>query len=248
MGLLRQKTAIDDHVVSLTAPGSLGAEQYRRLRYTVEELAATRGFRVIAVTSAVASDGKTLTAVNLAGALARPRQARVLLVDADLRQPAVARRLGVRPEAGKGVVAALESAPGASIVQFAQSVEGSRLSVLTVDRSHPEPYELLSGARVRTLLDEARTIFDFVIVDTPPVVPVPDSGLIRRAVDGYLVVVGARSTPRRLVGEALSLLEPTSVVGLVYNRDPRPFFGYYRSRYRRYFREYVKAVDGGASA
>jgi hypothetical protein len=60
--------------------------------------------------------------------------------------------------------------------------------------------------------------------------------LLRRLVDGYIVVVSARSTPRKLVGEALNLLEPTSVVGLVFNRDDQPLFGYYRSHYQQYFR------------
>jgi Mrp family chromosome partitioning ATPase len=93
------------------------------------------------------------------------------------------------------------------------------------------------------LLDQARKVYDYVVVDTPPVIPVPDGGLLHRVVDGYLVVVGARSTPRKLLGEALNLLDPAAVMGLVYNRDEQPLFGYYRSRYRRYFNDYVRSLD-----
>jgi capsular exopolysaccharide synthesis family protein len=242
MGLLRRSNAFDEHLVSLSEPNSLGAEQYRRLRHAIEELGATRGVRVIAVTSAVAADGKTLTSLNLAGTLARPKNARVLLIDADLRQPAVARRLALAPAPDKGLLAAVE-APTRSLLDFVQPIDGTNLSVLATPASHADPYELLSGAGFRRRLEEARAIYDFVIVDTPPVIPVSDTGLLRRAVDGFLVVVAARSTPRRLLGEALSLLEPRSVIGLVYNRDHRPLFGYYRSRYRRYFRDYARSLD-----
>ena len=82
-----------------------------------------------------------------------------------------------------------------------------------------------------------------MIVDTPPVIPVPDAGLLRRAVDGYVLVVAAGSTPRKLLAEALNLLEPNSVLGLIFNRDDRPLFGYYGSRYQQYFDNYVKAVE-----
>ena len=243
MGLLqRSAVAVDEHLVSLSEPTSLGAEQYRRLRHTIEELGATRGVRVIAVTSAVASDGKTVTSINLAGALARPRNARVLLVDADLRQPAIAGRLALEATESKGLLAAME-APARPLMDFVQRIDGTNLAVLATPSSHPDPYELLSSAAFRRRLEEARAIYDFVVVDTPPVVPVSDTGLLRRAVDGYLVVVAARATPRRLLAEALNLLEPSSVIGLVYNRDHRPLFGYYGSRYRRYFQDYTRSLD-----
>ena len=64
-----------------------------------------------------------------------------------------------------------------------------------------------------------------------------------RAVDGYIVVVAANSTPRKLVGETLNVLEPASVIGMVFNGDDRPLFGYYRTRYRRYFRNYTDSLD-----
>jgi capsular exopolysaccharide synthesis family protein len=233
---------LDDHLVSFVAPSSFVAEQYRRLRQRIEELSLSRGVRVIAVTSAVASDGKTMTAVNLAGALAKARGSRILIVDADLRKPSVARRMGLDVPSGKGLVAALDASSG-SVEGFVQQMAGSNVFVLAGTVSQTDPYELLSSARMAWLLDEARKLYDYVIVDTPPVIPVPDGGLLHRAVDGYLVVVGARSTPRKLLAEALNLLDASSVMGLVYNRDDQPLFGYYRSRYRRYFNDYVRSLD-----
>ncbi len=225
---------MDKHLVTFLDPTSFEAEQYRRLRQRIEELNQTREARVIAVTSPVASDGKTLTAINFAGALARARGARILLIDADLRQPTVASKLGLECAPTSGLGQALQD-PTAHLQDFVQSaVDGSALSVVLCSGSASDTYELLTSPRFPELLTEARRRYDYVIVDTPPIVPVPDGGLIRRAVDGYVLVVGANSTPRKLVGEALNLLEPNSVLGLVFNRDDRPFFGYYQSYYRKY--------------
>src|SRR5256885_8360424 len=92
------KTQLDSHLVTLTSPGSFAAEQYQGLRLTIERLRRGRTLQVIAVTSPAAGEGKTLTAINLAGALARgAEQARGLLVDAALRRPAAARQLGLHP-------------------------------------------------------------------------------------------------------------------------------------------------------
>src|SRR2546430_11022738 len=88
------QTHLDPHLVSLTSPGSFAAEQYQGLRLTIERLRRGRTLQVIAVTSPAAGEGKTLTAINLAGALAPgAEQARVPLIDADLRRPPVARQL-----------------------------------------------------------------------------------------------------------------------------------------------------------
>ena len=96
-------TQLDPHLVALTSPASFAAEQYQGLRLTIERLGAPARLQVIAVTSPAAGEGKTLTAINLAGALARGSDnARVLLIDADLRRPAVARQLAM-PEGGGGL-------------------------------------------------------------------------------------------------------------------------------------------------
>src|SRR6267143_3495770 len=98
---MAKKTQIDRHLVALTSPGSFAAEQYQGLRLTIERLRRGRTLQVIAVTSPAAGEGKTLTAINLAGALARGTDgARVLLIDADLRRPAIARQLALADGGG----------------------------------------------------------------------------------------------------------------------------------------------------
>jgi Mrp family chromosome partitioning ATPase len=77
------------------------------------------------------------------------------------------------------------------------------------------------------LLEEARHEYDYVILDMPPLVPLPDCGVIGRSVDGFLIVVAANRTPRKLVEEALKVLDPAAVIGLIFNGDDRPHPGYY---------------------
>jgi capsular exopolysaccharide synthesis family protein len=229
---------LDPLLVSFVKPQSFEAEQYRRLRQRIEDMKGLHKLCVLAITSPVAGEGKTVTALNLAGALAQAPGAQVLLIDCDFRQPTIARRLGLDFDKGgwQGLLQA-----GGDLQQFARPFR-TGLSVLCGGQSVSNTYDLLRSARLAGLLAEARRLYDFVILDTPPMIPVSDSGLLARVVDGYVVVVGANSTPRKLLAETLNLLEPESVVGLVFNRDSSPLFGYYRRQYRQYFQSYVRSV------
>src|SRR5207244_16176 len=104
------------------------------------------------------------------------------------------------------------------------------LSVLPAGRSPASPYEALHSSRLDELLEEARSHYAYVVVDTPPVVPVPDCRLIARLVDAFLVLVGAHRTRRELLQEALAALDSTKILGLVFNGDDRPRGGDERHR------------------
>ncbi len=106
------------------------------------------------------------------------------------------------------------------------------LSVLTAGQlGTANPYELFQSARFGAVVAAARTVFDYIVIDTPPVVPVPDCRLIEPCVDGFLIVVAAHQTPRRLLAEALTILGPEKAVGLVFNRADRPLRGYDNAYY-----------------
>jgi capsular exopolysaccharide synthesis family protein len=221
---------VDDHVVSLVAPHSMEAEQYRVLRHGVEQKHYDTGLHVVAVTSAAAGDGKTLTAVNLAGALAQSPQSRVLLIDADLRCGTVHQLL--RLTGGLGLVdAILDDALGLDDV--VRPVPRFNLSVLPVGRMAVAPYELLTSARFATLLSAARGRYDYIVVDTPPVALLPDARLIEQWIDGVVMVVAAHKTPRRLVEAALDAMNPDKLLGIVWNREHRraTSYGYYAGYY-----------------
>src|SRR5258705_12623491 len=126
---MAKKTQIDRHLVALTSAGSFAAEQYQGLRLTIERLRRGRTLQVIAVTSPAAGEGKTLTAINLAGALARGADdARVLLIDADLRRPAVARQLAI-DQFSQGLTKVIENPP-TSLATVTQTIKPYNLPIL----------------------------------------------------------------------------------------------------------------------
>ena len=211
---------IDAHLVSLVEPSSFAAEQYRGLRHTVEQLHRSAGHTVFAVGSPSASDGKTTTALNLAGALGQAPEARVLLVEADLRCPTVAERLGLDPARLPGLVEAIQST-SLGIERVARRLAAHNLSVVVAGACPATPFEVLKSRRLGELLDEARQRYDYIVVDTPPIVAFPDCRIIDTWVDGWLIVVKADRTPRKLLGEALDLMSEAKTIGFVFTHDER---------------------------
>ena len=211
---------VDEHLVSLLAPSSFASEQYRSLRHVIEQRHKASDLSIVAVSSPGASDGKTTTAINLAGALAQGPDARVLLVDGDLRKASMATRLGLGDGTGLGLVDAILD-PKVSLAAAVRTLPHLNLSVLAAGRLSAAPYEVLKSPRLGELLAEARRRFDYIIVDTPPLVSVPDCRVIGKWVDGFLIVVTAHRTARKLLEEALKVTEPAKVIGLVFNGDDR---------------------------
>ena len=232
--------SLNSRLVSFTSPGSFAAEQYQGLRLTIERLTKAHGAQVLAITSPAAGEGKTLTSVNLAGALARESDSRVLLIDADLRRPSVATMLNLPTSPGLTDVLSSDSMELSGV---AQQVEPYQLWVVPAGSPSSAIHRLLRSPRFDSLLVRARQQFDVVIIDTPPLLPVFDSAVLSRIVDHLLVVVAANQTPRKLLGEALNLVEPGKVMGIVFNRDDRPLFGYYDEYYREYFPDTPGAVS-----
>jgi capsular exopolysaccharide synthesis family protein len=208
---------VDDHLVSLLAPASFAAEQYRTLRHTIEEAHRETGLSVVGVSSPSVGDGKTTTAINLAGALSQASDARVLLVDLDLRRPSIGRLLGL-PANQPGLVDAVIDSR-VELVDVATTVRPFNFAVVLAGQSAKTPYELLKAPRLGTLMAKARESYDYVILDAPPLQPMPDCQLIGGFVDKFVVVLACDKTPRRLLGEALNVLAPDKVLGLVFNRN-----------------------------
>jgi len=232
---------LEERFVSLRHPSSLEADQYRMLRCELDYLRRERSLAVVAVTSPGVGDGKTTTAINLAGTLAQDPRSRVLLVDADLRRPSVGRLLGFGEHAeGPGLAGALLD-PGLSLASVTRERPGLNLWVLPAGPPRSLPFELLRSPRLGEVLAEARGRFDAVVVDTPPLLLLPDCRALADRVDGFLLVVAANRTPRRAVAAALGALEEEKTIGIVYNSDRRP-----PSSYARYYAHYYTAPAGPA--
>ena len=225
---------VDEHFVSLVRPSSFEAEQYRLLHHALEQTSREGGLKVIAVTSPAAEDGKTTTAVNLAAAMAQRAGVKVLLADIDLRRPSVAPSLGLGPEEGPGLVGAIGNG-NLRLADVVRRRHPFNLSILAAGTPPVMAYELLQSPRLVELLAEARAEYDYVIVDTPPFLLVPDSRFLESMVDGFLLVVAANKTPRRLVGETLNEMDKAKLLGLVFNGDARSAIGsYYGSYYTQH--------------
>ena len=221
---------IDEHLVSLFAPNSYEAEQYRTLAHTIELTNKDCGLQVLAVTSATPGDGKTTTAINLAGALAQSQDARVLLVCADLRKPSVIEHLGMDNPHPVGLATAILN-PGQTLTEVVERLGGFNLSVLPAGPYLANPQEALKAPRLGELIQEARQQYDYVVLDTPPLLLVPDCRIFSKWVDGFLMVVAAHKTPRRLVEEAQNLMDPSKLVGFVFNYDDHHMESYYYYNY-----------------
>jgi capsular exopolysaccharide synthesis family protein len=195
----------------------IAVEQYRRLAAILHHAQKERGIRRILVASALAEEGKTLTATNLALTLSESYKRRVLLIDADLRRPGVNIAFGIAKQTGLSEALAAERPEKLSIVKLSD-----HLSVLPAGHPNHDPMHGLTSLRMAQILDEAAEMFDWVIVDSPPVGLLPDAKLLARMVDNAVFVVMAGRTPHGAIQRAIDALGRERVLGIVLNRvDPR---------------------------
>jgi capsular exopolysaccharide synthesis family protein len=206
----------DKRCIALLEPESFVAEQFRVLRTRLDSLAAERPLEVLAITSAVSGEGKSHVAINLALVIAMGVARKVVLVDCDMRRPVVNRSLGLVPDVGLAEILLDRARPDQAI----RAIEGTSLEVLGVQLQPPNPSELLAGSRMRELVATLGQEYDWVILDTPPTLGLPDSKIVSELCDAVLMVVQAGETPRAEVEAALDALDPGRVVGLVLNRVP----------------------------
>lgn len=191
-------------------------EQYRHLAATLHHAQKASGVRTVMVTSAMPSEGKTLTATNLALTLSQSYQRRVLLVDGDLRRPRL-REMFALP-ATEGLTDSLATGRGDRLPVHQIS---PTLWVLTAGHTVPDPMSLLVSPAMKQLIEDARESFDWVVVDTPPIAILPDANLLAAMIDTALLVVSAESTPYPMVQRAAEAIGPKRILGVVLNRAER---------------------------
>jgi capsular exopolysaccharide synthesis family protein len=196
-------------------------DAYKLLRTQVLQRMRVNNWQTLAITSPNEGAGKTLTAINLAGALAKDTGTQVLLLDLDLRhRPAggVSEYLGMRAQDGEGAVDWIRETEY-GYEQFVHYLHPYNLHVMTAGSEPELPYELLKSTRLDQLIRRARRDYDFVVIDTPQILRLPDTELIARVVDGFVVVVKANVTKQERLEEALNLMRPDKVFGMVFNAD-----------------------------
>lgn len=206
----RDKLVVGEHVDSTTL------EQYRHLAAVLHHAQKASGVRSVMVTSALPSEGKTLTATNLALTLSQSYQRRVLLIDADLRRPRLRDMFALKRS--EGLTDSLMQSRAERPDRLPVHQVSPTLWVLAAGAIVPDPMSLLVSPAMKQLLDDARDAFDWVVVDTPPVAILPDANLLAAMIDTALLVVSAESTPYPMVQRAADAIGAKRILGVVLNR------------------------------
>ena len=191
-------------------------EQYRRLAARLHLAQAERGTKVVMISSALPGEGKTLTAANVALTLSHSYKRRVLLIDGDLRKPWIHELFSVPNVSGlnDGVRSTVNRK--VPLIRWSES-----LTLLTAGRPDSDPMSVLSSDRMRQIVSEASAMFDWVIIDTPPVGLLSDANLLAAIVDTVVLVVQAGRTPFHEINKAVQTLGRESIFGIVLNKVPQ---------------------------
>jgi protein-tyrosine kinase len=199
-------------LVTDPATPAAAVEQYRRLAAALHRSQAQFGTKVVMVASAISGEGKSLSVCNLALTLSESYRRRVLLIDADLRRPSLQQMLQLPPTLGlsEGLRAEVER----PLPLFKVS---SRLMVLPAGRPDADPMGGLASVRMSRVVSEAASLFDWVLIDTPPVAVVPDAKLLAAMVDAAVLVIHAGKSPYDLIRHAIDAIGPEKIVGVVLN-------------------------------
>jgi capsular exopolysaccharide synthesis family protein len=197
----------------ISEPKGPGADRFRYLRMCLREVRAAAMLRSIVITSPVPQDGKSTIALNLATTLASSGKHTVLLIETDLHHPTVAKSLGI--EARPGLAECLEE--GVELSSVIRKLQPLGWYMLQAGTTKGNPTELLQGDSFARTLRTLSATFDWIIMDAPPVGPLTDAVSLSRLADATLLVVRAGWTPRDAVDEAMTLLGPERVLGVVFN-------------------------------
>jgi capsular exopolysaccharide synthesis family protein len=221
---------VEPHLVAISQPRSPYSEQFRSLRTRVLQAGERLQQRVFVVTSAGVAEGKTLTALNLAWLLAQTEGVRALIIDSDLRQPCATDYLGIDAPVGLSEVLGGQVKLEDAIVRL----NPAGLYLLPGGKPRDDVAELLSGPSYERILTEVRRMFDYIIIDAPPLGIFTDANVLISRADGALLVVRAGKTRYSAVDKLLEQLPRERMLGVVLNRSDEHLDAnsyYYQHRY-----------------
>jgi len=213
---IRSDRMESDHpLVSLFQPGSLGAEQFRKLRTHLLRPDVRDAPKTIMVTSATAGEGKTFVSANLAAGIAHDLHFHALLVDCDLRNPSLAQWF--RVQNGRGLSDYLVGKEPLS--EIFRKTQMDKLSILTGGSPQEKPAELIGSRKMEALVQELKLRYydRYIIFDATPLLVTTEPEVLARLVDGILIVVRAGVTPRETIKQAIASLDSKKILGFVLN-------------------------------
>lgn len=207
-------------------PKSIAAEAYRTLRTNIQYSSFDNEYRTIVVTSSEPGEGKTLTAGNLALALAQG-ESKVLLVDCDMRKPSVHKNFRISNENGLTDLLLHKRTMEQVMVKYNEN-----LTIVSAGRVSPNPSEMLGSRAMGIFLEEMKEHFDYVVMDTPPLGAVTDAQVLSTKVDGLILVVKAGATKKDVVMNSVNLIKKVNgnLIGTVLNgveQSKNKYYYYY---------------------
>jgi capsular exopolysaccharide synthesis family protein len=235
-------SAADHKFRSILDPFSLVGEQLRLLRSKLDLMQRQRGIRTLLVTSAIPKEGKTFTASGLAGVFAQQPGKRILLIDADMRKPASGKSMGLNGSSG---LVGLSQVLSREVKFHDALLRATSIDFYFLPSGPPpaNPSELLGFTNLEQMLKTAAEDFDWVVLDSPPVLTLSDATLIAPLVNAVLLVVHADSTPVKLAIKAVEQIGRERICGIVMNRQHQVHSSKY---YYRYYNRNPKEPGGAA--
>ena len=221
---------VEPHLVAISQPRSAYCEQFRSLRTRLLQSGERLQMRAFVVTSTGIAEGKTLTALNLGWLLAQTEGVRALVIDSDLRRPCATDYFGIDATVGLSEVLGGQVRLEDAIVRL----NPAGLYLLPGGRPRDDVAELLSGPSYARILTEVRRMFDYIIIDAPPLGVFTDANVLMSRADGALLVVRAGKTRYAAVDKLLEQIPRERLLGIVLNRaedQPDPTSYYYQHRY-----------------
>lgn len=217
--------SLDPHsrLLCLTERGSPAAEAFRLLGVRLRHLRRQRSIKTVLITSTIPEEGKSLVSANLACAVASSTHERTLLLEGDLRRPSLSQKFGLGRNPGLCECLKGERSLASSIYQL----EGVNLWILPAGRTPSNAEELLQSTKLSGLMEELTAWFDWIIIDSPPVLPLADTSVWMRVADGILLVTRQGTTQKRALQRGLEALEPKKLIGGLVNGSESAANNYY---------------------
>jgi capsular exopolysaccharide synthesis family protein len=200
-------------LVCITDKESLAAEKFRYLGVRLRQFQQNRSLKKVLITSSIPQEGKSMVAANLACALAQRTRQKTLLVDGDLRRPSVAKLFGLGKIPGITEWLKGDRGPMTSIYHL----EEAGLWVLPAGDAPRNPLELMQSGRLSNLMEQLTSWFDWVVIDSPPVLPLADTSIWMRLADGILLVARQGATEKKQLKRGLEAIDQKKLLGAVLN-------------------------------
>jgi capsular exopolysaccharide synthesis family protein len=218
----------DSRLVCLSDQGGLAAEKFRVLGLKLRHLREKRKLKRIVITSSIPEEGKSLIAANLALNQSRSKVLNAVLIDGDLRRPELGRRFGFNRNL-PGLSEVLRGERELSEVTY--KLQGSGLWFIPAGVTPENPIEVMQSGRLQQLLEQLETFFDWIVIDTPPVIPLADTPLWMKLADGVLLVTREGVCEKKQLERAVQVIERSTMLGVIVNSCSSNEQKYYYSRY-----------------